>query len=448
MKKNIINITLLLICLNSLLSQNIYTLAGQGGSGGFYGDGGLSINSKLLFPWGVVVDGSGNIYIADGANFRVRKITSSKIINTIAGIGIDGYSGDGGYATFAEISWSRGLTIDNSGNIYIIDSGNNCIRKINSLGIISTFAGNGWPFGYTGDGGLATLAKFNEPAGIAVDGSGNIYISDSNNNCIRKVDTSGIISTIAGTGVSGYAGDGGNALMAQFSFPKGLAFDLIGNLYVADTYNHRIRKINSSGIITTIAGNGISNYSGDWGLAISAELKEPNSIAIDAFNNLLFTDDGTHTVRKINMAGIITSIAGNGVPGSIGDGGLALYSQLYSPNGIAVDTYNNIYISEHGSHKIRVICNMPGCILGFNTIYRNIEKLTLYPNPNSGIFEIHNTTDFDEIIVTNIFGQTVHQQNITDGYNRIISTNLPLGFYICSYLRNKQFVGNTKFNIE
>lgn len=448
MKVYIINIILFLICFNSLLSQNIYTLAGQGGSGGFSGDGGICTSSKLLFPWGVAVDGSGNIFIADGANKRVRKVNTSKIISTIAGIGIDGYSGDGGNATSAEISWSRGLTTDNLGNLYIIDNGNNCIRKINTSGIISTFAGDGWPFGYSGDGGLATLAKLHGPCGITTDAFGNVYISDLGNHCIRKINSLGIISTIAGTGVSGFSGDGGNAIMAQLSFPKGLKIDALGNLYIGDSGNHRIRKINSSGIITTIAGNGNDIYSGDGVLAISAELRDPNSIALDWANNIFFTDEGSHTVRKIDGTGIITTIAGNGVPGILGDGGPAINSQLYNPNGIAIDSYNNIYISEHGSHKIRVICNSPACLVNIKESYYDLEYSKISPNPNNGIFELYNMNNYDEITITNSLGQIVYHQNITDNYNKIITSNLSRGLYICSFLNNKQYIGNTKFIIE
>ncbi len=268
---------------------NIITTVAGTGSRGDSGDGGLAVGAQLNRPTSVTVDASGSLYIVDRDNRRIRRVNTDGVITTVAGGG-DG--GDGGPATEAWLEWPQGIAVDASGNLYISDSISHCIRKVDTSGIITTVAGNsGYGFGgYSGDGGPAIQAQLNEPYDVAVDASGSLYISDSYNHCIRKVDTSGIITTVAGNGLWGEDGDGGPAVQARISFPKGIAVDTSGNLYIA-THN-RIRKVNTNGVITTVAGNGSWGYNGGGGPALQTALHLPCDMALDAFGNLFVADMG------------------------------------------------------------------------------------------------------------------------------------------------------------
>jgi trimeric autotransporter adhesin len=335
----------------------ISTVAGTG-SYGYSGDGGIATSAALTYPLGVAIDASGNIYIADTYNNRIRMVTKSTgIISTVAGTGSSSYRGDGGIATSAELSSPRGVAIDASGNIYIADAGNNRIRMVTkSTGIISTVAGTG-SSGYSGDGGLARLALLNSPRGVAIDASGNIYIADTDNRCIRMVTKStGIISTVAGTGSSSYSGDGGLATSAKLYYPYGVAIDASGNIYIADAGNNRIRMVTkSTGIISTVAGTGSSGYSGDGGLAISAQLYDPSGVAFDASGNIYIADTINHCIRMVTKStGIISTVAGTGSYGYSGDGGLATSTALRSPEGVAIDASGNIYIADTKNQRIRM----------------------------------------------------------------------------------------------
>jgi uncharacterized protein (TIGR03437 family) len=331
----------------------ITTVAGTG-SYSFSGDGGPATSAQLYNPYGVAVDGSGNIYIGDCLNNRVRKVSSSGIITTVAGTGSPGFSGDGGPATSAQLYNPYGMVVDGSGNLYIADSSNNRIRKISSTGIISTVAGNGGA-GYAGDGGPATSAQLYNPLGVAVDGSGNIYIGDSTNNRVRKVSSSGIITTVAGTGSAGFSGDSGPATGAQLYNPCGVAVDGSGNLYIVDGSNQRIRKVSSNGIITTVAGTGSAGFSGDGGPATGAKLSFPSGVAVDGSGNIYIGDSTNNRVRKVSPSGIITTVAGTGSPGFSGDGGPATSAQLFWPDGVVVDGSGNIYIADEGNDRIRLV---------------------------------------------------------------------------------------------
>ena len=250
----------------------ITTVAGSGW--GFNGDGGPAVAAKMYAPWAVTVDGVGNLYIADTENQRIRKVTTATgIITTIAGNGDYGFSGDDGVATAAALQCPSSVAVDGDGNVYIADRYNHRIRKVTaSTGIITTFAGNG-TLGFSGDGAAATSAQLNNPLGVTLDGYGNVYIADAENGRIRKVTAAtGVITTIAGSGW-GSSGDGGAATAAKMKSPWGMAFDGVGNLYIADRNNHRIRKVTAStGIITTIAGSGTSGFSGDGAAATAAQL--------------------------------------------------------------------------------------------------------------------------------------------------------------------------------
>ncbi len=234
-------------------SGNITTVAGTGVIG-FFGDHRPALSAQLNGPSGVAVDLLGNIYISDTYNNRVRKVDPSGIIITVAGTGVKGFGGDGGPATSALLAAPSGVALDAEGNLYIADRDNHCIRKVTTTGIIVSVAGTGNP-GYGGDGQDALSAELNSPFGIAVDTAGNIYVADTGNNRIRKITPAGIITTVAGNGTQGFSGDGGDALLAQLNAPFGVAVDRAGNIYIADSYNNRIRRVTPSGIITTVAGD-------------------------------------------------------------------------------------------------------------------------------------------------------------------------------------------------
>lgn len=334
--------------------QIITTIAGNG-IAGFAGDGGAATSAKINQPWGVAVDASGNTYIADYANHRVRKVSSSGIITTIAGTGVAGFSGDGGPASSAQINMPYDVTVDAAGNVYIADDGNFRVRKINTSGIISSIAGNGLP-GFSGDGGPATAAAFTGPSCIALDATGNIYISVDGTR-VRKISTSGIITTFAGNGTIGYSGDGGPATSAQLHNPVSVTADALGNIYIADQLNNYVRKVNSSGIISTIAGTGAPAYGGDGGAATSAALNTPWGIAADAAGNIYIGDQLNNRVRKINSAGIISTVAGTGTPGYSGDACAATTAQVNHPAGLAVDGSGNVYIGDLNNNVVRRISN-------------------------------------------------------------------------------------------
>ena len=314
------------------------------------GDNGLAVEAQLRQPGGVAVDNAGNLYIA--GNGRIRKVDTSGTITTIAGTGEYGDSGDGGPAVEAELYGPAAVAVDNAGNLYIVDPSSERIRRVDASGVITTIAGTGGR-GYSGDGGPAVEAQLYGPAAVAVDNVGNLYIADTGNARIRRVDVSGIITTIAGTGERGYSGDNGPAVEAQFRGVGAVAVDNVGNLYIADSWNHRIRRVDASGIITTIAGTGEQGYRGDGGPALEAELSEPVVLAFDSSDNLYIADRGNSRIRRVDASGIITTIAGTGERGYRGDGGPALEAELYEPSGLAVDSSDNLYIADSLNHRIR-----------------------------------------------------------------------------------------------
>ncbi|MEI7978946.1 MAG: T9SS type A sorting domain-containing protein [Bacteroidota bacterium] len=355
--KKLLLITFSVLTYASTYAQNIKTLAGNGVEG-YGGDGSAATLASFNLPEGVAVDDSGNIYIADGFNNRIRKVTASTgIISTVAGNGIAGYFGDGSLATSSRLDHPSGVAIDVSGNIYIADGYNHKIRKVTaSTGIISTVAGNG-TYGYGGDGSVATSANLNTPTGVAIDGSGNIYIADLLNHRIRKVTAStGIISTVAGNGTNGYGGDGSVATSANLN-TRGVAVDGSGNIYIADKDNHRIRKVTAStGIISTVAGNGTNGYGGDSSAATLASLNFPEGVAVDDSGNIYIADVNNHRIRKVTaLTGIISTVAGNGTAGYFGDGSLATSSRLNIPVAVAINGSGNIYIADAGNQRIRKV---------------------------------------------------------------------------------------------
>ena len=348
------------VALSSIHStaQIITTICGSSTTG-YTGDGFAAGLAETNGPHGVTTDVYGNIYFADHYNNCVREILTSGIIKTIAGNGTPGFSGDGTLATSAEMNQPFGVTVDAHGNIYIGDTYNNRVRMVNPSGIISTIAGTGVA-GFSGDGTLATTARLNAPYGVAVDTAGNIYIGDGSNSRVRKIAAgTGIITTIAGNGIAGYGGDLGPATSAKLYVPSYLNFDAAGNLYITDNANHRIRKVDLSGTITTVAGNGTGGFGGDGGLATAAEINYPGGIALDKAGNLYITDYLNNRIRVVNASGIISTIAGGGVPGYSGDGGLATLAELYQPTDVAVDTNGNVYIADFFNNRLRKITMAP-----------------------------------------------------------------------------------------
>ena len=359
-----LNFTLAILLAFSLRApaQIIDRIAGIPGTLGNSGDGGPASTATLAMPHCVAVDNAGNIYIGDWWNRRVRKIDASGIITAFAGSGtvMAGNGGDNIPALNASLHTIDDIAIDNNGNVFIADHARSEIRKVNAQGIISTVAGNGLTssnnFG-VGDGGPATAAPLYTPMSVAVDQAGNIYIAETSSGVIRKVNTQGIISTIAGRGFwdQGYSGDGGPALQAKLNVPTDLAVDFAGNIYIADLANHAIRKINSQGIISTFAGTGIQGYSGDGGPATSARLFRPFGVTTDNAGNVYIAEDSNHVIRKVDVNGIITTVAGTGMAGYSGDGGPAINARLSIPQRLAVDNMGNIFLPDWVNHTIRKI---------------------------------------------------------------------------------------------
>jgi trimeric autotransporter adhesin len=344
-------------CIRKVTPAGVITTAAGNGTAGFSGDGSQAASAQLDNPRKVAVDSAGNLYIADASNNRIRKVTPAGVITTAAGNGTAGFSGDGGLATSAQLNLPTGVAMDSAGNLYIADNLSNRIRKVTSVGVITTVAGNG-NGGFSGDGGLATSAQLRAPTGVEMDSAGNLYIADALNNRVRKVTPAGIITTIAGNGTSGFSGDGGLATSAQLNNPAGIVMDSAGNLYIADNLNNRIRKITPAGVITTVAGNGASGFSGDGGLAASAQLSAVSAVTMDSAGNLYIADSSNNRIRKITPAGVITTVAGNGAFGFSGDGGLATSAQIADPRGVAVDSAGNLYIADNLNNRIRKVTNM------------------------------------------------------------------------------------------
>ena len=346
----------------------ISTVAGTGAFGSS-GDNGPATSAEIALPTGVVVDAAGNFYIADVGEHCVRKVDTSGTISTVAGIcnGVSGYNGDGIAATSAQLNHPEGLALDGAGNLYIGDVGNNRIRMVNSTsGIITTIAGNG-SGGYNGDNIPATSASLNSPSGVALDAAGNFYIAEFRNHRIRKVDISGIITTVAGNGTQGYNGDGIAATTAELNTPFGVAADSSGNIYIADTDNERIRKVGTSGIITTFAGTGTGGYNGDGIAATAAELGLPTGVAVDAAGDLYIADQSGQRVRKVDASGIITTLAGTGAASYNGDGIVATAAQLNYPFSVAPDGAGNLYIGDQEGSRVRKV-NVTTSSLSFGSV--------------------------------------------------------------------------------
>ena len=354
---------------------NVTTLAGITGQRGGFAGGGTAGEARFYYPRDVAVDVAGNIYVADHFNHRVRKISATGAIATIAGTGDPGYSGDGGPAVDAQLSYPRGVLVDSAASVYISDSGNDRVRKVDTSGIIETIAGTP-EADDLGNGGAASEARLSGPRGLALDASGGLFIVESGNDTVRRVSPSGTIMPVAGTGEQFDARNGGPASMAQFGYPRDIAYDTNGNVYVLDS--NQVRKIDPNGIISAVAGTGEYGYSGDGGPAIAAELQNPSVLELDADGNLYIAGWFNHRIRKIDVTGTITTIAGTGERGFSGDGGPAIAAQLNSPRAIAVDSVGNVYVADYSNQRVRKI-DTSGAITTFvGTGVRDLSRESGY----------------------------------------------------------------------
>jgi sugar lactone lactonase YvrE len=434
MKKYSKFLTLLIsLSISPIYAQyNISTYAGIG-TIGYAGDGGLATAAKMDYPHKVVVDKNGNVFIADYNNEVIRRVAvNTGIITTYAGTGSSGFSGDGGLATAAKLSSPRGIAIDTLGNLYIADYQNSRVRKVNSSGVISTIAGIGTAT-YSGDGGPATLAGLVNPGSIDLDDAGNIYIADRDGNRIRKITAStGIITTIAGNGTMATSGDGGLATAASVFYPRFVYVDYIGNVYIVDQYENIIRKIDfATGIINTIAGQlSQAGYTGDGGLATAAKLNQPDGLFVDNTGTIYFADAGNSRIRKIDgVSGIISTIAGVGTGTASGDGGSALLAG-FTPTGVDVDKNGNIYIADYFNFRVRKLTPITTAL---STIIPNETHLNIYPNPSTGIFNLVLDKNIQKgtLKITNLLGEQVYNEELYAANKTTVNlSHLTNGIYL------------------
>lgn len=312
----------------------ISTVAGRGtniyAGNGVYGDGGLATNAILRGPFFLTSDASGNLFISDTFASRVRKVDTNGIITTIPN------------TNSYDFNTPSGITVDATGNLIVAQfvQSAGAIREVFTNNTVST---------------IATNIHWNNPNGVTVDASGNLYVADTGNYCVREIRPDGSVETVAGRNTFGYSGDGGPATNAHFCAPNGIAVDPRGTLYIADWIANNVRKVDTNGIITTFAGNGTTNYSGDGGPALEAGLYGPRDVKLDSSGSLYITDFGHNCVRKVDTNGIITTVVGNGTSGYSGDGGDALDAGLHSPTGVTLDARGNMFFTDYGNNCIRKV---------------------------------------------------------------------------------------------
>ena len=389
----VLMIASLLLVQNLTFGQIIVTAAGTG-SGTYSGDGGPATAAALHTPHGITFDASGNLYICDVNNNRIRKVTPAGVISTIAGTGVAGDSPDGAQATATNVYQPFDVVVDAAGNIYYCDQNNSKVKKINTSGIVTTIAGTS-AYGFSGDGGPATSASLSKPTGLVFDGSGNLFFADQFNHRIRKISPSGIITTVAGTGSAAYGGDGGPATAASLSFPNFLSLDNSGNVLITDNGNHRIRKLTPAGIITTIVGNGSATFGGDGGQATAASIWYPGEALMDPAGNIYVSDNINNRIRKVTPAGIISTFCGTGSGTYCGDGGAPALACINGPVDVAIDAAGSLYISDLANNRVRKIImgNSPpyftagasaSLTICQNATATNISSLLAVSDTNSG----------------------------------------------------------------
>jgi len=421
MKQLMYLMLLLLVFTGNSHAQIITTFAGNGVNGNT-GDGGPATAAEINAPFAMAADDSGNIYFST-ADARIKKVNTAGIITTIAGNGGLGYTGDGGPATDATFSEIFGVAVDGAGNVFIADGGNLVIRKIDVSGIVTTIAGTGLP-GYSGDGGPATAATLFAPSGVAVGKTGLVYVCDQYNSVIRKIN-GGIISTIAGTGTGGHSGDGGPATAALLNKPFAIALDTLGNLYIADSTFY-IRKVDTDGIITTIAGIAPGGFSGDGGPATSAKLAFCWGLTVDRAGNLFFSDHGNQRIRVINTENNINTWVGTGIGGYNGDNIEADTAEIFGPFGVVVGHDDKLYIADFDNSRIRVVSPPPNAIASIDNS-RNLFRL--YPNPAS----VSITVDANAPGIARLYDITCRQRavyKLMSGSNKLSLAGIDPGMYL------------------
>ena len=406
------------------LAQGVIATVAGSGAATYTGDKGKATNAGLNGPSGVAVDASGNLYIADQSNFAIRKVDKNGTITTYAGCGPDINcleSGEilGGSAVTTHMN-PYDVVVDKSGNVYTSDGSRNAVLKISTAGVATLFAGSG-KTKFDGDGGSAVNASLNTPVGLALDTAGNLYICDLAHNRIRKVTPGGTISTVAGTDAEGYAGDGGKATSAALSNPHGVAVDSAGNIYIADTNNFRIRKVDTSGTISTYAGNGGLSPAGENVPATSVGLFSPWALALDSAGNLYITEWLGHRVRKVDKNGIITTVAGTGTGGFSGDGGAAPSAMIQGPQGIRFDGAGSLYIADGMNNRVRKVSqakaaptvnalgvvNNASFAVGSNPIAPGTIAAVFGSNMNDGSSVLFSSFGSDHKLVTTLAGAQV-----------------------------------------
>ncbi|MES2393798.1 MAG: Ig-like domain repeat protein, partial [Acidobacteriota bacterium] len=309
-------------------------------------------SGAVLLPSGIAYDAAGNVYFADVNRSQVFEASLGGVLSVVAGSGVQGFGGDGGPATAAELNEPVAVAVGKDGTIYIADAGNARVRAV-AGGVITTFAGNG-VVGFAGDGGAATGAEFRRPVGLAVDASGAVLICDRGNQRVRRV-SAGVIATVAGDGVQGFAGDGGAAVAAELDSPEGVAVSADGRVFVADSHNARIRVVGTDGVIATFAGTGVVGFSGDGGPAIAARLALPRGLVVDASGGLVFADSNNERIRRIDAAGVMATLVGGGGEGKAGEGNGAAGTLMDSPRGVAVSSFGQAVFADSRNKLLRVL---------------------------------------------------------------------------------------------
>lgn len=407
--------------------QIITTIAGTG-SEIYNGDSIIATTASLCTPDAIAFDSIGNIYITDGCHNRIRMVNTDGIMYNIAGTGNAGYNGDGIPASSAEVNYPTNILIDKGGNIYFYDDHNYRIRKIGIDRIITTIAGTGTN-GYNGDNIPATTAQISTSGGLIIDKDGNIYFCDIVRNAIRKIGVDGIITSFAGTGVAGYSGDGGPATIAKLHNPFSLAQDKQGSFYIGEYTNYCIRKIDSMGIISTIAGTGHRGIPVDGDAATISALNFPSGLAVDNSGNVIFADVNNNVLMVIGTDGYIHKIAGTGAGGYNGDNILASLAELRAPSTPSIDAKGDIYIADWGNNRIRLIKNT----VGVTSINNFAYAFSVYPNPANSTINVNLNMIFTEPIklsVSNLIGQFIIEFTITTNKDNEINLDVPDGLYI------------------
>jgi hypothetical protein len=419
--KVISQVLVVLLFASQVAGQVIVTVAGNG-MGGYSGDGGPATNATMNQANDLAFDKDGNFYFSDDGVPRIRKVTPAGIITTVAGNGSSGYCCDGYPATLAQLKGGGGIAVDKWNNIYYADGSDHRVRKITVDGIIHTIAGTGVA-GYNGDGIPATDAQLNIPEGIAVDDTGNVYIGDRLNYRIRKINTSGIITTIAGKGVAAFTPDGALADTSAIIGVSCLIVDNQGNVFLPD--NNRIRKIvNGTGVLTTVAGNGTSGYSGDGGSATFASISTIK-FTVDSVGNLYLSEGAPERIRKVSTDGTITTIAGTGAAGLENDGAPVLLARLHTPCGIAFRPAGELHYVDKSSARIRKITPKWDAA---SDMQLSGDALQLFPNPARDIVTITSRVQLTYTL-TDVTGSVVTNGTIATGTQSIPVGYLPSGIY-------------------